>query len=330
MPSSTVEAPAPPPARAVGGRRDVGVGRVPSRGAPLGLPVPHEHDFVESACHRARLRVRVPSHGRDHWPHNSNPWGARDSRAERVTAARSVADPSNLIRVMPAKGVMDTSARACSCSRAATRRRATRSHDLPDGRRRGRGRLRARPRARARRRRRRGGRRPRLGRPRRARTPPSAPGADVERHPADKDATDLELALRRARATRGAQRIVVVGGGGGRLDHFLANALLLARRRLAGLEHRRARSAMRVVIVVRGARRAARPARDARVAAPGRRARARRVAPRVCGARSRDETSRPASTRGVSNEIVAPDRDRVRSTTVCCSPSSPTPRPRTP
>lgn len=52
-------------------------------------------------------------------------------------------------------------------------------------------------------------------------------GARVERHPADKDATDLELALHHA-AAAGCSRVVVVGGLGGRLDHLLANALLLA------------------------------------------------------------------------------------------------------
>ncbi|HVR32124.1 MAG TPA: thiamine diphosphokinase [Acidimicrobiia bacterium] len=48
----------------------------------------------------------------------------------------------------------------------------------------------------------------------------------VERHPVAKDATDLELALRLAIA-RQPDRIVVIGGHGGRLDHFLANALVL-------------------------------------------------------------------------------------------------------
>ena len=54
-----------------------------------------------------------------------------------------------------------------------------------------------------------------------------AAGATAERHPADKHATDLELALSRAVAA-GATDIVVVGGYGGRLDHLLGNALLLA------------------------------------------------------------------------------------------------------
>lgn len=54
-----------------------------------------------------------------------------------------------------------------------------------------------------------------------------ATGATVDRHPATKDATDLELALHTA-LDRGADRITVVGGAGGRLDHYLANVALLA------------------------------------------------------------------------------------------------------
>ncbi|MGH2935280.1 MAG: thiamine diphosphokinase [Gaiellaceae bacterium] len=50
---------------------------------------------------------------------------------------------------------------------------------------------------------------------------------DVERHPVDKDATDLELAL--AAALRlSPERILVAGGAGGRLDHLLGGLLLLA------------------------------------------------------------------------------------------------------
>jgi thiamine pyrophosphokinase len=59
-----------------------------------------------------------------------------------------------------------------------------------------------------------------------------AGGAEVQRHPEDKDATDLELAMERALGD-GADRIVVAGGGGGRLDHLLGNALLLASPRWA-------------------------------------------------------------------------------------------------
>ena len=55
----------------------------------------------------------------------------------------------------------------------------------------------------------------------------AAAGAVVERHPEAKDATDMELGLAAA-LERGAGHVVVVGGHGGRIDHFLANALLLA------------------------------------------------------------------------------------------------------
>lgn len=53
-----------------------------------------------------------------------------------------------------------------------------------------------------------------------------AGGVEIERHPAAKDQTDLELALARARRG-GPGRIVVIGGDGGRLDHVLANVATL-------------------------------------------------------------------------------------------------------
>ena len=54
-------------------------------------------------------------------------------------------------------------------------------------------------------------------------------GAAVERHPAAKAATDLELAI--ARAVRdGATEILLIGALGGRLDQTLANLLILAQR----------------------------------------------------------------------------------------------------
>ncbi|MFQ5554614.1 MAG: thiamine diphosphokinase [Acidimicrobiia bacterium] len=62
-----------------------------------------------------------------------------------------------------------------------------------------------------------------------------ATGAAVERHPADKDMTDWELALRHVRDA-GYRTVVVVGGGGGRLDHLLANALSLASDEHSGLD----------------------------------------------------------------------------------------------
>jgi thiamine pyrophosphokinase len=62
----------------------------------------------------------------------------------------------------------------------------------------------------------------------------AAAGSVIERHPVAKDATDLELALEAARA-HGADHVVVIGGHGGRLDHFLANALVLTSPALAGM-----------------------------------------------------------------------------------------------
>jgi thiamine pyrophosphokinase len=61
-----------------------------------------------------------------------------------------------------------------------------------------------------------------------------AGGTTVERHPAEKDATDLELALDAALA-RGARHVVVIDGGGDRLDHLLGNLLLLASSDYAGV-----------------------------------------------------------------------------------------------
>jgi thiamine pyrophosphokinase len=60
----------------------------------------------------------------------------------------------------------------------------------------------------------------------------------VERHPVDKEASDTELALRAA-IDAGADEIVLLGAiGGDRLDHELANVLLLADPALAGRDVR--------------------------------------------------------------------------------------------
>ena len=116
-----------------------------------------------------------------------------------------------------------------------------------------------------------------------------AAGARVERHPAAKDATDLELALDAALALEPA-RIVVIGSDGGRLDHLLGVLLLLGHERYASAQieaylgdSHRARRARHVQArghagrprlagaAPRTVRR--RPHRGARVPAPGRDAR---------------------------------------------------------
>jgi thiamine pyrophosphokinase len=79
-----------------------------------------------------------------------------------------------------------------------------------------------------------------------------AAGTRIERYPAAKDATDLELALDAAIALAPA-RILVVGSDGGRLDHLLGSFLLLADERYAGAEVDALLGATRV-FVVRGTR----------------------------------------------------------------------------
>ncbi len=60
-------------------------------------------------------------------------------------------------------------------------------------------------------------------------------GSEIVRYPADKDATDLDLALSHAKS-RSTRKVIVVGGHGGRIDHLLANALLLTSDRYSDLE----------------------------------------------------------------------------------------------
>jgi thiamine pyrophosphokinase len=56
----------------------------------------------------------------------------------------------------------------------------------------------------------------------------AAAGVEIDRRPVDKDASDTELAIERA-AAMGATRVVLLGAlRGQRLDHELANLLLLA------------------------------------------------------------------------------------------------------
>ena len=57
----------------------------------------------------------------------------------------------------------------------------------------------------------------------------------LERHPEQKDATDLELALEAALSFE-PRRVLVVGGTAGRLDHLMAEFLLLGSPMLADVE----------------------------------------------------------------------------------------------
>jgi thiamine pyrophosphokinase len=74
-------------------------------------------------------------------------------------------------------------------------------------------------------------------------------GTRVERHPADKDASDTELALAAATAA-GADEVIILGAlGGRRLDHELANLLLLADPDLQDLRARIVRGATGVRVL---------------------------------------------------------------------------------
>ncbi len=80
-----------------------------------------------------------------------------------------------------------------------------------------------------------------------------AAGADVVIHPTTKDESDTELAIREA-LSRGATSMLIVGAfGGARLEHTIANLLLLAQPELAGHDVRLADGASEARLVHGGA-----------------------------------------------------------------------------
>ncbi len=125
--------------------------------------------------------------------------------------------------------------------------------------------------------------------------------AVVERHPTDKDATDLELALAAAR-DRGARRVVVLGGGGGRVDHLLGNALLLGSTEWAGMDVEWRVAGSRVAVVRAEAQFTGRPGDLVSLLPVG--------GPAVVtttGLRWQldSEVLEPGTTRGISNELTS-------------------------
>jgi len=129
-------------------------------------------------------------------------------------------------------------------------------------------------------------------------------GVRVVRHPAEKDATDLELALDEAVALE-ARRVLVIASAGGRLDHLLSATLLLAAPAYAGVEID-ALVGEALLHVVRDVRvLAGTPGEILTLVAVG--GIARGVVTEGLAYPLRGETLQPSSSRGVSNVFSAPE-----------------------
>jgi thiamine pyrophosphokinase len=130
-----------------------------------------------------------------------------------------------------------------------------------------------------------------------------ASGVRVERHPVDKEATDLELALEHA-LKLGATRVTVVSGGGGtRLDHHLAELVLLASPRFAPLHIDARIGPARVIAIHAGEAVALTGEAGAVLTLIALGGPATGVTTGGLRWPLRGETLHPGSTRGVSNEI---------------------------
>jgi thiamine pyrophosphokinase len=125
-----------------------------------------------------------------------------------------------------------------------------------------------------------------------------AGGARIERHATAKDATDLELALDVA-AELAPRRLLVVGAGGGRLDHLLAGLLVLGLDRYAALEIDAILGGARVH-VIRG-RRALTGTPGELISLLALHGPAKGVATTGLAYPLHEETLEPGSSRGVSN-----------------------------
>jgi thiamine pyrophosphokinase len=132
-----------------------------------------------------------------------------------------------------------------------------------------------------------------------------AAGVRIERHDADKEATDLELALEHALGL-GARHVTVVSGGGGeRLDHHLAELVLLAAPRFAPLHIDARIGSARAFAVHAGETVALVGERGAVLTLLALGGRAHGVTTDGLRWPLRAETLEAGSTRGVSNEIVS-------------------------
>ena len=147
-----------------------------------------------------------------------------------------------------------------------------------------------------------------------------AAGTRVERHPPEKDATDLELALDVALAM-GPQRILVLAG---RRRPARPPARRAAAPRLGALRGLAGRCARRRGTRPRHPRRALARRRAGRARLAARRCTARRRASRPKGSRTRSAERRSSRDRAAASRTSSPPRRRAsRSSAACCSPIRP-------
>lgn len=130
-------------------------------------------------------------------------------------------------------------------------------------------------------------------------------GATVDRHPHDKDLTDLELALEAAVGAApgsAAARVVVVGHPGGRMDHLVAGISVLASPRWSHVQLSAQLGGTRVVPVWSSRSIAGAPGRTVSLLAVG--GPAAGVTTRGLKWTLDDDVLEPGSGRGVSNELA--------------------------
>ena len=128
-------------------------------------------------------------------------------------------------------------------------------------------------------------------------------GAQVLRHPADKDETDLELALKWV-VGRGCRTLRVFGALGDRLDQSLANVQLLALPQLRDCDTQLVDGRQRAWLLRAGAHDIHGAAGDSVSLLPLAGA-ARGIVTRGLRWELRDETLWPGPARGISNELAA-------------------------
>ena len=126
-------------------------------------------------------------------------------------------------------------------------------------------------------------------------------GTRIERHSADKDQTDLELALELA--ARLADRVIVIGAAGGRIDHLIGNLAVLASPRWAGVAIEAWLDGARAVVVHGQRTLEAEPGTTVSLFALGGPA---RVTTTGLAWPLNDEVLEPLTGRGVSNRATTP------------------------